>query len=442
MTDTYDYPEEFRSQISSLLLNPKLYSRFKNLILPEYFPTDFEVEFVQSIVEHKDTHGNLPTAADLFAEYKTRYDGKPKFAHINYKDYEDYVNLVFSHNNGNLKKTESEVVEWAQNNAMALALMESVDLLQQGKHQDIRELVSAAMKVGSEDSDLGKELILDADKWLHEYKDMTYLPTPWPHMNKIIGGLGKGELGLILAPAGGYKTTSLVNIGYEAATIINRRNVLHVSLEVSELKTLMRYAYRATFHKYEPASGANKYIEELKLEARKKLRGRIRVKQYPSNRITIRDLEDLIKDLQDEGFVPDTLIIDYPSKLLARRRYKERRHELNEIHEDCRALAVEYNIEVWGAVQANRGAFNKKIITMESIGEDISIGQVADIIVAACQTLDEAKLKILRFFLAKVREAESKGQIRAKIRYPAIVSTGIVTDDAADESEEEGEEDE
>jgi hypothetical protein len=84
---------------------------------------------------------------------------------------------------------------------------------------------------------------------------------------------------------------------------------------------------------------------------------------------------------------------------------------------------------MWSASQAGRSSLSKEIITMADIAEDIGKANIADVIIALCQTREEETADQCRLFLAKVRDGDSKAMVRAKYykKSQAIVTTGIVT---------------
>jgi predicted ATP-dependent serine protease len=94
------------------------------------------------------------------------------------------------------------------------------------------------MKVGVE-SELGHEYIEDYIKRVEEI-NRTTIPSAWECVNELMdGGLGPGELGVIVAPSGVGKTWVLCALG--AAAVKAGRSVIHYSLELSEHYVGQRY---------------------------------------------------------------------------------------------------------------------------------------------------------------------------------------------------------
>ena len=78
----------------------------------------------------------------------------------------------------------------------------------------------------------------------------------------------------------------------------------------------------------------------------------------------------------------DMIILDYGDLVRPSggNKNSEKRHELESIYEDLRALAQEFKCPVVTASQTNRKGLNEEVITMESISEAFNKCFVADFI--------------------------------------------------------------
>ena len=87
------------------------------------------------------------------------------------------------------------------------------------------------MKAGA-DKDIGHEYMTSIEERYTEAVRHVQ-PTPWEVINELTdGGLGKGELGVMVAPAGIGKSWALMNIGADA--VKKGKTVLHYTLELNE----------------------------------------------------------------------------------------------------------------------------------------------------------------------------------------------------------------
>ena len=121
---------------------------------------------------------------------------------------------------------------------MKNAIIDSVELLKSGKYDDIKRKIDTAMTAGAE-RNVGHDYV---DSVEERYNQATRLITPpgWDVVDNLMdGGLGKGELGVVVAPAGIGKSFLLVNLGVQG--IKKGLNVLHYTLELNEAYVGLRY---------------------------------------------------------------------------------------------------------------------------------------------------------------------------------------------------------
>ena len=110
---------------------------------------------------------------------------------------------------------EKEALDFCKNQTLKAAIMESVNLLQQGEYDSIKEKIDTAMKAGSE-RDIGHNYNIDIDDRFSESTRKT-VKTGWNVVDDLMdGGLGPGELGVMVAPAGIGKSWGLVNVAANA----------------------------------------------------------------------------------------------------------------------------------------------------------------------------------------------------------------------------------
>ena len=97
------------------------------------------------------------------------------------------------------------------------------------------------------------------------------------------------------------------------------------------------------------------------------------------------------------------IIVDYADLLKPVKSSGEKRHELENIYEELRAIAQVYNCPVWTASQTNRSGLNAEVITMESISEAFNKCFVADFIFSLSRTIQDKQANKGRVFVAKNR---------------------------------------
>ncbi len=406
---------EFRKRIIGVLIYTDWLTRYGCILLPEHFPIDAEKVLVAWINWHYKTYGYQPEDEAIQEGLITddQDDALELWDSID-EEYFDDVSLDY---------VVDKALEFAQVQAMKVAILQSVDALQEGEVYKPLELVREAQQVGKDLLDLGADLIDDAEDWVYEELHGKRFPTGiTPLDNTLGGGLVAGEYGLIMAPPGRGKSTMLVNIGYGLAGLVGAANVLHLTYEMPAQKVLKRYALRVANVRFTRGEGSEaRYIKDLRETAKSRLRGRLRVIR-PTD-YTVDGIRRLIDSLDAEGWPTEALIVDYPDLMRPVRQRKELRFELADIARDLREIGVEYEMPVWGGTQAGRQSIYKDIIHIGDIAEAIEKAAIADVVLSICQTREEEGLGHGRLFLAKVRDAEDHWAIPINLNFGAQAIT-------------------
>ncbi len=131
--------------------------------------------------------------------------------------------------------------------------------------------------------------------------------------------------------------------------------------------------------------------------------GRLVIKEYPTGGASVVTLRNHIDKLMLKGFVPGLIVVDYADVMKSTRAYDSLRHELKLIYTELRNLAVELNIPVWTASQANRDSSKSDIVGLENMSEAYGKAQVADIVLSISRKPMEKSEGTGRIFVAKNR---------------------------------------
>lgn len=415
MPDKYSYNRGFRLKILSLMLNNFWMVKYgDSIIRPEYFDSEDEETIARAILEYRSKYRISPSDPDDLIVLSSG-NGTADTVYDIFEIRDDADTLLAS----------DIVIQFAKEQAAKLAVLDGIDDINRGDLAKILERMKEAISIGDNILSSGIDPIADTDKWLYNYWE-DKVRTGWLDVDHIMeGGLSPGEEGIILGPPNRGKTMSLVNIGYGAAAMGSGKNVVHFTHEARVQQVAKRYAARITFRFPKREDDLDKYEDELIEVARRYIPGRIRI---IGGCVTVDDLDNNIERLKAEGFNPGLIIDDYPDLLSPSRRYTDRRFELSAIFKDCRDLGHKHGLPFWGATQGNRSSLSKEIITMADIAEDIGKANIADVIIAVCQTYEEEQTNRCRLYMAKVRDGEKKTLIGAKYygKSQAIVTTGII----------------
>ena len=135
----------------------------------------------------------------------------------------------------------------------------------------------------------------------------------------------------------------------------------------------------------------------------KNLEGQLIIKEYPTKSASPNVISNHLERLLQRDIKPDLIIVDYADLLRPNVVRKEKRHELETIYEDLRAIAQVAQCPCYTASQTNRSGLNAEIITMEAISEAFNKCFVADFIFSVSRTIQDKSTNGGRVFIAKNR---------------------------------------
>lgn len=276
-------------------------------------------------------------------------------------------------------------------------MIKSVELLKNCSFDEISKNINAAIKLGS-NSDVGYSYDEHFEK-RYEITARHAVPTDWKVINDYTrGGIGSGELGVVIAPTGAGKSMALVHIG--AAALKLGKTVIHYSLELDDKTIGLRYDSCITGIPLDHLHAKkDQVLEKITTNAL----GKLIIKEYPTKSATTSTIRNHLERLRQRGTDVGLVIVDYGDLLKPVTIRKEKREELETIYEDLRGMAREYGCPFWTASQTNRSGLNAEVITMESISEAFNKCFVADFICTISRTLDDKANNTGRMLIAKNR---------------------------------------
>lgn len=380
----------FQIKVISALLTDKVFlQQISDILDPKYFESDANQWLINEIIEYSKEYKFSPTLEVLKVRIQSIDIEILKTEVVN------NLKEAWKHIESNdLAFIKEQVVDFCKNQEIKKAILASVDLLKNGKYEDIKAKIDHAMKAGA-DKDIGHEY---NDSIADRYTDAVrhVRPTPWDVINELTdGGLGKGELGVFVAPAGIGKSWGLINIGANA--VKKGLTVLHYTLELNEAYVGLRYDSVITGI----AAQNLKHYQDDVTETVKKLPGRLIIKYYPTKTCSVTGLRAHIEKCILQDTKPDIVIVDYAD--LLRGHGQEKRHELEGIYEDLRGLAGEYDVPVWTASQANRSALEMDVIEADKISESYGKVMVADFIISLSRKVQDKLAGTGRWHVIKNR---------------------------------------
>lgn len=241
----------------------------------------------------------------------------------------------------------------------------------------------------------------------------------------------RGTLSMIVAPPGRGKSWALVNVAKRA--MLDRHKVVYVTLEMGEedvvgrlyqsllgfptndddieitrLETEMGKLTGLTREKVKPLHHFGHQHVELEiynhLEYIGKKTENLIVKGFPPNTLTPAGLRAYLDMLDQSGFTPDMVIVDYLG--IMKVDPKNLRISMGQNTIELRAISIQRNLAMVSAHQASKAGEEALMVKTTHMAEDFSIVGTADTILTYSCSAREFRYGLGRLFVGKARKAK------------------------------------
>ena len=388
--------------LRNLLFNNEYCRKVLPFIKTEYFENLHEKVVFEEICKFIVAYEELATKEVLLIETEKRTD----ITEDTYKTICDYVSKL-DDGHADLEWVTDTTEKWCRDRAIYLALMESIKIADgqdEKKNRDaIPSILQEALAVGF-DNNVGHDYLNDFEKRYDFYhKKQEKIPFDLDYFNKITkGGIPNKTLNIALAGTGVGKSLFMCHVA--SSVLIQGKNVLYITLEMSEEKIAERIDANLLNINIKDIETLPKIMFESKVNAiAKKTQGTLIIKEYPTASAHSGHFRALLNELQlKKSFRPDIIFIDYLN-ICASSRYKgnlsvNSYSYIKSIAEELRGLAVEMNVPIFSATQTTRSGSTNSDPDLTDTSESFGLPATAD----------------LMFALISTEELEQLGQIMVK----------------------------
>jgi replicative DNA helicase len=415
------YGIEFQTKVlASIISAPEFLEQSFDVINPYFFDSDAGRWVAKKVLTYYNEYRTLPTLEYFKIEMTSETDDAIRAGVV-----ELLRKVLTKVKDTDLNYVRDRFLDFARNQSLKSAIIKSVDLLQEGKYDSIKNIVDQALRSG-QPKHVGHRWNEDVDiRLTHVCRDT--VTTGWGVIDTITGGgLAGGELGVIAAPSGIGKSWALATIGANA--LRTGKNVAHYTLELNENYVGIRYD--TIFTGIEPGKIPDNI--DLVKDVVGNIPGKLIIRYYPAKSATCNSLSAHVQQLTALGHKPDILIVDYADLLRSSERVDARYQELGAIYEELRGIAGELNIPVWTASQTQRSSIQDDVIQADKIAESYQKIMTADLVISFSRKLEDKVNKTGRAHIIKNRFGPD-GQT-----FPVIIDTSIGQIEVYDESSSKG----
>lgn len=400
----------------------EFFSEIVPLLKPEFFDFPAYKNVFLGVRDYYDKYRKLPSDNALADFIVTNVSG----ADSEGIDYESAIAEINGFDKSCLEDRDfvlDTVEEFARQRAMESAIRKAVAILNdEGDIGQVEELVKTALLV-NRNVDVGQDYFNDiVERISRSYQEdnRDRIPTVFNTHNRYLeGGLSAKELAMVVAPPGVGKSLYLVNQG--ATNLLQGKNVLYVSLEMSEDKIAGRFDSVITEIRNLNTSLGQFRLKERLTEVKTKTQGQLMIKEFPTGACNVNQLRAYIVQLKlHKNFTPDILIVDYLELLRPNRIIDSEYQAQQRIAEELRGLGVEHNCLIWTASQTNRQARRVPIITDAELGDSYGKIRPADWVISLNQTQEEYDEGAMRAYVMKARDSKQHYLINVSIDYSTL----------------------
>ena len=389
------FGKKFQENMCQLMLEDRpFYDQISEVLDINFFEKKYLQIFIETLMRYREKYSTHPNHEVMMSLLRTELNHYDKATAKQVRDF--FARIHASDGIEEALYVKDRAIDFCRKQVLKQAMMQSVKLLKSSSFDEIEKVIQDALKLGT-DNNFGHEYHKDA---LSRFETINRNPTTtgWDRMDEICkGGLGKNELGVVIAPTGAGKSMILVHLAAQA--LKQGKTVVYYTLELKDTAVGSRFDACLTG----VSLNEHKERKEEILDKIQNVDGSLIIKEYPTKSASVQTIKNHIEKLKKRGIEPDMVLVDYADLLRPPRSSSEKRHELEEIYENLRAVAQIYEIPVWTASQTNRGGLNAEVITMESISEAFNKCFVADFIFSLSRTVQDKQANKGRIFIAKNR---------------------------------------
>lgn len=384
--------------LKAIIENKKYGEQIIDVIEHKYFDNTSFRYITTHIKEYYKKYNRIPDYQSLSQTIVMDY-GSQELARVHLDTIQDLMD-----NTKEDPMVQEEALNFCKQQNLKKEIKHVNTIIENGAFQEyhkIEGIIQKALRVGLP-PDETVDVFQDIDRALEKDNRCPILTGISGLDSALKGGLGKGELGVVLAPTGTGKSTLLTLF---ANTAYNQGfNVLQIFFEDST-DVIKRKHYTIWSGVSPDEQPDNK--EEVKnavLEKSKNSKGSLDLLKLPSDSVTISEIKTRVRKRLSEGKKIDLLIIDYVDCISPEKsQYGEEWKGEGSVMRSLESMTNEFNMVIWTATQGNRESISSEVVNSDQMGGSIKKAQIAHVILSIGKTIEQKDHKMATMTLLKSR---------------------------------------
>lgn len=380
-------------------------------ISPSYFENENHQFLFVMIKNHYDNYNNtFPTLTNIKNEVKklkNESQNKVLFAEL-LKLHNKNLAITNGTERNDFEYVKKETITYIKEQKLklfAIKLQNNIDTSNLGDAflNEFSEFHKELSILGDKE-DYGSDVTVESEG-IYSSVQRDPIPTGLKELDKVIEGLGRGKLGLILAPQGAGKSTALAVISANAYQI--GKKVLHVIFdenEEEEIKRLIRAKWtKVPVKEFKLRKAEIKEISKKHIEQYNNKGGKLVIKRFASDGMTVPKLRKFIEKYQKHnGIKFDLVVVDYLDELEpVKVKASDVWNGQTEVVKSFRSLLVDLDIPGWSAVQTGKEGNTSTLLTPKDVGGSLSRFKKAQLVIGIARDMqmkkdDRANINIIK----------------------------------------------
>lgn len=413
-------PNEEEAIASLFIEHPSFFYNIVGKLTPDRFKKPEVAYVVAHILDYYDKYNEFPTKGlleDRIAKHLTVDD-----------QYEDIMEIVHRESDPReVPAIKDRLIDWAKSMSFSMLYDEqTIQHYKQGNFEQLIEIFEEAQSI-QEIHDDGLWFFENLEK-VFEEDNRERFTTGFSQLDRYLneGGPSRKEVLVWMAPTGVGKSLMLVNNAIN--NVVQGRNVLYLTLELSDVKSALRALGVLSNKPLHSISneGMKKQVLKSVEAVRQSDAGDLVFFQYPSDEISVDHIYALLENLKrSKNWRPDLIIVDYLELMVGRRNSENNNGDYTKqkaIANQLRGLAINEDVVIYTATQTNRSGNEEGIIDVTKMAESYGKSMSMDYLVSINQTEEEYEQEPApaRLYIAKNRNGPKFQTVPVQINYKTM----------------------
>lgn len=417
-----DFDDEFQVKIAAMMIRDEsFFRRVGDIVEARHFEDRALAALVHLATSYHDRYKRLPDSTtwkmlikDAKAEKVIRDDEIGMVV--------ESVKKLFKAPINDRDFVVDKVAQFAKNQAVALAYLESMELIERGDFAKAEAMMVKAFATGAKADVQAVDFWERIDERTQHRRDVAAglvvpngITTGIKKLDNLLyhRGWGRKELSCIMGGAKKGKSTALLHFALIASQA--GYNVLYATLEVAN--TIIEERMDANVTGVKMAELVDRLNDvRTGVEDRKRLRrpGKLFIVEHPTGTLTPNKLRKDIEFYKAQGITFDVIVVDYADIMSPDKMTSDAIENSKQVWIGLRAIAQEENAAMLTATQTNREGFKADVAKAEHAAEDFNKVRIVDLMITINRSDEERAKGEARLYFAASRN--QSGEFTIKIR--------------------------